>query len=201
MDPRGLSDTFQSAIAAAVERGRARVAALISSPGNADQIADVIGMDGWRRRAVRWALVNDAAAVPGYFTVTELLRLGGSPDVDTFDQWGMAQWGSLRLQTAPQVEWWATTGREQRAVLSTQIPDLNLHVAALLDQLKLPASLTKAVLERAVQDFVDQVRPTHSSDWLTLVKAAQELTLQKVEDYVASLTDEGPLFPAGPPSK
>jgi hypothetical protein len=194
MDPRGLADASQAAIAAAEQKGRARVAAL--SKDNVDPIAEEIGMDGWRRRAVQWALMNDAAAVPSYFAMNELLRLGGGPEAEKLDGWGMAPQGSLRLQTPLRVQWWATTGREQRGMISAQIPDLNLHVAATLDRLKLPAMLARAVLARAVQDYVDQVRPTDSSDWLTLVRAAQALPQQKIEDYVASLTAEGPLFVA-----
>jgi hypothetical protein len=33
-------------------------------------------MDGWRRRAGRWAIAHDAALVPSFFSLTELLYLG-----------------------------------------------------------------------------------------------------------------------------
>ena len=59
----------------------------------------------------------------------------------------------------------------------------------------MPAALAKHVLGAAVQDFIDQARPTDSNDWLALVRAAQAFTRERIEDYVATATADGPLVP------
>ena len=43
----------------------------------------------------------------------------------------------------------------------------------MLKELRLPAAVAKVVLSGAVQDFIDEVRPTDDSDWLTLVRTAR----------------------------
>jgi hypothetical protein len=51
------------------------------------------------------------------------------------------------------------------------------------------------VLTAATQDYIDEVRPIHQNDWLTMVRSGQSLTRDRVEDYVAGLTADGPLVP------
>jgi hypothetical protein len=75
------------------------------------------------------------------------------------------------------------------------VPDLNLRIATLLKDLGLPAPLAKVVLAAAVQDFIDEVRPTDDGDWLTLSRMARTVTRERVEDYVAAATATGPLMP------
>ena len=53
----------------------------------------------------------------------------------------------------------------------------------------------KPVLRVAVQDFVDEVRPTDADDWLTLVRAAQAISRERIEDDLAAATAMGPLIP------
>ena len=66
----------------------------------------------------------------------------------------------------------------------------------MLHDLHLPAALTPYVLTAAVQDFIDEVRPTDPDDWLTLVRSANQVTRERVEDYVAAAAAGGPLVPA-----
>jgi hypothetical protein len=75
------------------------------------------------------------------------------------------------------------------------MPDLNLRVAVVLHDLRLPAGLAKDVLLAATQDFIDETAPTDADDWLTLVRTAQALKRERVEDYVAALAAAGPLWP------
>jgi hypothetical protein len=89
-------------------------------------------------------------------------------------------------------------GRPQLGLLATEVADVNLHIAELLSARKLPASLAPGVLAAALQDYIDQVRPLHASDWLTLVRAAQTIPDDRVDDYVAALTTDGPLAPDRP---
>jgi hypothetical protein len=65
----------------------------------------------------------------------------------------------------------------------------------LLKQLQLPAALARVVLSAAMQDFIDQVKPTDEADWITMVRVARTLTREQVEDYMAAATATGPLVP------
>ena len=51
MNPRRLRDEDLDAIAAAIGRGRLRVAAMVSGREALEAVADAIALDGWRRRA------------------------------------------------------------------------------------------------------------------------------------------------------
>ena len=50
-----------------------------------------------------------------------------------------------------------------------------------------------------MQDFIDEVRPTDSDDWLTLVRMARSVTRERIEDYVAAVAADGPLVPDAAP--
>ena len=76
------------------------------------------------------------------------------------------------------------------------MPDLNFRIAILLKELGLPAALAKVVLSAAVQDFIDDARPTDDGDWVALSRAARSVTRERVEDYIAAATATGLLMPA-----
>jgi len=57
----------------------------------------------------------------------------------------------------------------------------------------LPAALMKPVLAAAVDDFIHEARPTDPNDWLTLVRAAQAVGRERIEDYVSAVAADGPL--------
>jgi hypothetical protein len=82
--------------------------------------------------------------------------------------------------------------------MATVVPDLHLQVAILLRELQLPAAIARSVLTAAVQDFIDEARPTDANDWIGLVRATQTLSRERVEDYVAGATAYGPLVPDAP---
>jgi hypothetical protein len=75
------------------------------------------------------------------------------------------------------------------------VPDLMIAVAESLAQLKLPARLSGGVLAVATQDLLDSIRVNHDDDWMALVARAQRVAASRVEDYVAALTNDGPLVP------
>jgi hypothetical protein len=196
INPFELTDAARDAIVDGIHRGRARVAALASNPSDRDEAMDQIKMDGWRRRAARWAIANDPQAVPSFFSLAELLNLGAGPQDAGIDHWGMASDASdaCLCTTAPAPGRAAIlVGRPQLGLLPTQVADVNLHIAELLSELHLPAVLLRGVLASAVQEYVDQVRPLHANDWLTLVRAGQAISKDRVEDYVSALTAGGPL--------
>lgn len=199
MNPFALEDADRDAIGVALARGRARVAALTADTVNA--VGDEIGMDGWRRRAARWTLANERMQptdVLGLFSMTELLRLGGGASVGAYDSWGMAavdSVGCICTRLMPSGQWTLWTGRPQLGLLAGTVADLNLVVAEMLYQLKLPAALARQVLAGAVQDFIDEAKPTDPDDWLTLARSAQSVTRERIEDYISAAAADGPLLP------
>jgi hypothetical protein len=211
MSPFALHDADRDAIADAIERGRHRVAALTTPSDRAgaasrpnddaavDRLADELSMEGWRRRAVRWTLAHEANRVESMFSATEMLVLGGGKTAD-FDAWGMAMvtvQGCVCSRLTPPGRWPNLLGRPQLGLTATAVADLNLHVAIMLKELHLPAELAKVVLSGAMQDFIDEVRPTDDADWLTLSRAARIISRARIEDYIAAATAAGPLMDAG----
>ena len=203
MDPRLLRDTDRAAIVGAIARGRQRVDALASNPAEAEALADVVRLDGWRRRALQWTLQhrpNDTASI---FSLAEQMALGGGAPGANVDAWGMAASTSLGCACTRMIAtggWTLFAGRPQLAFMSFVVSDLNLRVATVLSEMGLPAALERPVLASAVQDFIDEVAPADANDWLSLAQSAQALTRQRIEDYVAAAAAvDGPLVPADGP--
>jgi hypothetical protein len=198
MNPFALRDADPEAIADAIERGRARVAALPGDVAALDRVVDELSMEGWRRRAVRWMVTHESERLPLMFSATELFALGGGHATD-LDAWGMATLaqGCICSRLTPPGRWPTLLGRPQLGLTATGVPDLNLHVAIMLKDFHLPAALAKIVLAGAMQDFIDEVKPTDDADWLTLVRAARTVSRERIEDYIAAATAAGPLIPNG----
>ncbi len=195
INPFDLKDAERDAIVATIERGRARAAGAIT-PETWERIAVEARLDGWRRRVGQWMLTVDAAQVASLFSLVELYFLGGPAEALAIERWGMSSEvrdGCL-CQNAPALgQWMLAAGRSSLGVLAAQIADLNLLVAERLHARSLPARLARGVLQAAVQDFVDSVRPLHPDDWLTEVQTAQSITDDRIDDYIAALTAGGPL--------
>jgi hypothetical protein len=199
MNPIDFNDADQTAIVAAIRRGRDRLSSIRQNPGAWDEAAAQLGIDGWRRIAGRWAIAHDPEALSSFVSLTELAALGSAaPGRDeTFDRWGMEGMptdGCLCTLTPPPGRLTVVGGRPQIGLIATQMADLNLRVAERLEAASLPASLAPAVLAAAVQDFVERANPLHPNDWLTLVRAAQAVPDDRIDDYIASLTTGGPLI-------
>jgi hypothetical protein len=131
------------------------------------------------------------------FSASELLFLGEPPSA-ALDDWGMVALttsGCLCLRLPAPGRLWMLVGRPQLGIVASVMPDVTLHIAAKLKDLGLPAALTRVVLSAAMQDFVDEVRPTDDADWLTLARTATMATREQVEDYLAAATADGPLVP------
>ena len=198
MEPGTLCDADRDFIAAAVARGRARVDALADGEEDLATITGVLGLDGWRQRAIDWTVDHEPARLPSAFSLVELLALGGAAERD------LSAWGATGLHlegcacsrmVAPR-HWRLLAGRPQSPFLVLALADLNLRVALSLAELGLPAALARPVLAAAVQDFIDEAGPSDYNDWLTLARAAQALSLERIEDYVASAAAvDGPLVP------
>ena len=199
LNPFDLHDRDRDAIAAAVDRGGARVAALKNNRADVEEVATEIRMDGWRRRALKWTVAHEPDRVGSLFSMTELLFLGRGP-VGDLSAWGMsalASSGCFCTRLASPNQWRSLVGRPQLGLMASTVADLNLHIAVMLRELRLPAAVAKSVLSAAVQDFIDEARPTDFNDWLTLVRTAQAVPRERIEDYVAVATANGPLVPFG----
>ncbi|MGH9175940.1 MAG: hypothetical protein ACRD1H_16360, partial [Vicinamibacterales bacterium] len=197
MNPFALQDAARDAIVEAVARGQRRVEALADRATDVNALAREIRMDGWRARALGWTIAHDPQRIASLFSLTDRLYLGGGGHAD-LNAWGMsAIEGSgcvcTRL-TAPGL-WTALVGRPHIGLLATAVADLNLRVAIMLHELQLPAALAKWVLAAAVQEYVDEVQPSDPDDWLTLIRAAERVSRQRIEDYIAAATFNGPLVP------
>jgi hypothetical protein len=144
-------------------------------------------------------MANDPGSIPSMFSLGELLQLGGGAPGADLDAWGMLALGSrgcactrFELPRLGRL----LSGRSQIASIAPALPDLNLHVAVLLDALRLPAALARSVLAAAVQEFVEEVAPSDASDLLGVARGVDGITRDRVEDYVAAAAAvDGPLAP------
>jgi len=198
LNPFELRDADRDRIAAAVDRGRSRIASLIGDAAALDAVADELSMEGWRRRSLRWMLTHEADRVASMFSLTEVLALGGGLAAD-LDRWGMSMIATDGCPCSRLVapgRWSTLLGRPPLGLTASAIADLHLHTAIMLRDMRLPAALAKVVLSAAAQDFIDEVRPTDDADWLTLARAARTATRERIEDYIAAATAAGPLVPA-----
>jgi hypothetical protein len=196
MNPFDLRDEDRDAIVDGIERGRQRLAGL-ATPADVDALANELAFDGARRRAFDWTLAHERDRLASMLSLTELLMLGGGR-IDQLDAWGMsmiATIGCLCSRLTPPGRWLTLLGRPQLGITAAGMADLNLHVATRLKELQLPAALARVVLSAAMQDFIDEVRPTDEADWMTMMRTARRLTREQVEDYVAAATAAGPLMP------
>jgi hypothetical protein len=202
MNPYALEDAGRDRIATAIARGRQRLTQARTDE-EIDGVADAVRMDGWRRRALRWTAANDAGRKFGLLSLMELFVLGGG-EVEAVHGWGTAMtpvWGCFCTRLQPPNAWRFATGRPQVGVLGASMPDLTLHVAAGLQELDLPAGLARSVLSTAAQQFVDTVRPNDGNDWLSLVQGVQEISRDRLEDFVAAAAAVGgPLVPVDAPA-
>jgi hypothetical protein len=205
LNPFTMRDADRDAIAEAVAGGQRRIGALrtggqaatTAAEAEFEAIADELQVEGWRRRAVRWMLAHEADRVASMFSMTELLHLGGGRPVD-LQTWGMAMTavqGCVCSRLTPPGRWPTLLGRPPLGLTATAIADVHLYIAIMLKELRLPAAVAKVVLSGAVQDFIDEAKPTDDADWVTLVRSARSATRDRIEDYIAAATAAGPLVP------
>ncbi|HEY7285843.1 MAG TPA: hypothetical protein VH497_10390 [Vicinamibacterales bacterium] len=198
MDPLALTDADRDAIANAIARGGQRVRQVKDIAGLA-ALETELGISGGRRRMLRWTLTHDPDRFQTMLTLSELLVLGGG-HTSELNAWGMAVLaanGCMCSRMNPPNALGLLAGRPQLGLSASTMPDLNLRIAVLLKELGLPAPLARVVLSAAVQDFIDDARPTDDGDWLALTRAARSVTRERVEDYIAAATATGPLMPEG----
>jgi hypothetical protein len=198
LNPFQVTDSGRDEIAAALARGRARVAALTADPTDVEDLARAAGLSEWRQQALRWSLAQGREVLP-QFSLLELFW-AGSPASDAerdLDHWGAAALpltGCLCLEM-PHPAAWEDFGGRSMAVLATRGADIALQIADTLAALELPASLAPAIGAFATQDVIEHAQLAYQDDWQEFGRAARELPRERLFDYIAALTAGGPLVP------
>ena len=196
MVPSDLLDAHRDELAAAIARGRARVAAA-RTLDELDALAREARMSDAARQLLPWMISRQREAVPSMFALRDLLWLG-QPRLDAadIDRWGMAADGidgRRVLAMPPPAPWEDYAGRSEAGQVTTQVPDLTLRLVEDTAELRLPASLVPALLAFALQDYWHDVRARFADDWPRLTRQAASLSSSRIQDYVAALTGSGPL--------
>jgi hypothetical protein len=199
VNPASLTDADRDTIVAAIGRGRARLAAL-RTPLEAVALADEIRLSPTRRTLLPWVIEHDPARLDTYLSPGELLSLGleKTPMPASLHAWGApteARQGCLCLQVFDRRPWEMLAGRWNSGILISGFPDLNIRLAELLTELRMPAPLLAPVLESAVLDFVDNANSRDQDDRRGLVDFVQALRVDRLELYLGLLTTDGPLVP------
>jgi len=194
------SDEDRETIVRALGAGRARIEALQADASGLSAVLADAGIRDSRAVMLAWAIEHEADRVPDFFSMADWLRLGRltGPAAASLDAWGAsgrAREGCLCLLWPATGGWEALAGRNGKALAAALVPDLALQVAESLAERHLPASLTRAILAAATQDFEDDVRPGFQDDWLSMVRQVRKTLPLRMDDYIASLTD-GPLVRA-----
>ena len=196
-NPRDVDDAGRDAVAAAIESGRRRVASLQAGGPGVDAAGRDAGLEPWRARALEWMLEHEPAARGSFFSLGELLCLGGGPGGGRGDAWGVADdllWGfGLRLPGPRPLD--ETSGRRPDAAIEESFVDLGLRVAVHLSERRLPASLAPAVVGTLMPDLFAEARPVAPDDRLGLDAWVRGLSRARLDDAVASLAGRGPLQP------
>jgi hypothetical protein len=193
IDPLVLLDSDRDAVAAAIAKGRGRVAALATDPASLASVARDAALSEWRANGIRWVLANGGSAA-GAFTMLEFFRLGATTSPKGWGAASMAVDGCLCLRMPDPIAWEEYSGRGATGQLATQLADVMLRTAEVFAAHRLPAVLMKDVAAFAMQEVLDRAEPAYFDDWLALAFAARDLTDDRFADFVSALTADGPLI-------
>ena len=201
VEPKSLSDSDRDIIATAMRNGRARLKGVIQSPGDVAAIADIVSLSPQRRTLLDWTIAHDPSRVDAFLSPAELFWLGvGDARVADLDAWGVpatSRTGCLCLRVVRARSWEMFTGRWNTGMVASAFPDLNFRLAELLNELHMPAALLAPVLTSATLDFVNSATSRDQDDRRGLVEFVQALQADRLEQYLALLTTDGPLVPMG----
>ena len=197
---KSLVDSDRDAIASAIRQGRARLTSA-QWPGEISAIADTAGLSPLRRTLLSWTSTHDSARVSAFLSPGELFWLGaGNTKFTSLNAWGvvaLSRAGCLCLKVVAGGPTEIFAGRWNTGMAASVFPDLNLRLAELLSDLHMPAPLLASVLTSATLDFVNSVASRDQDNRRGLAEFVQGLTLTRVEQYLALLTNDGPLVPVG----
>ena len=194
-----FDDAARDELAAAIARGRQRVAEAGAGVPALLALGEEVGMTAAARQALPWTVASMPDAGPLLFSLRDLLWLGRP----RLEPGALARWGVIsepvdgRLGTrfdAP-VPWDHLAGRPDTGVLATQVPDLTLRLVEITAAKRVPAALIPALLLFATQDYWHEVEARFADDWPAMARGALGLPALRVEDYTAALGSSGPLRP------
>lgn len=199
MSAADLTDATRDAIAAAIARGRERAAELIALPDGTQTLGTEAGMDEMRRQIVAWNASRDPTLAASELWLSELLRLG-HPQIaaDHLDAWGTAMLpleGGLTVRFPALGDGCLLAARPAAGIMAATLPDVTLRVVEALAELRLPASLAPDLLAYASQQVIDEAAVAHADDRDAIARAAREIAADRIVDFVAALSVEGPLIP------
>jgi hypothetical protein len=202
LDARRLTNTARDTIVAAVSRGRRRIVETAAGHADLAAAARTAGVSEWRRESIRWLASAAPASVADALSLGELLLLGldDDPDPGTVSAWGPSEQpltGALRTGPPSPRNWEALAGHRGTGMVAAAFMDLVIRVAHVLSAAQLPAALAPAVLAAATWDLCAEVQLASADDWLALVAGARAIPDARFDDYLATVTGEGPLAPAG----
>jgi hypothetical protein len=205
LNPERLTDAARDEIAAAVARGRARLATLTADQDDIARAARDAGLSEWRREALAWSIVHEPSAVPSQLSLLEIMWLGSPRQLagGALDAWGASPirlTGCACLEMPRPRPWEDLAGRPAQGVLATRAADVSIAVADMLASRRLPAALAPAVLSFAMEDVLDDTQPAYYGDWSGFTTAASRLSAEQLEDYVSALAAGGPLVPLPEPA-
>jgi hypothetical protein len=196
-NPRELTDAGRDALSAAIESGRARVAALRAGDAEVAATCRDAGLDPWRARAFEWLLEHEPDARGRFFSLGELLHLGSRGE-RPFDAWGASD--DLAAGLVPRMPGPApldeTAGRAPQPAVAESFVDLGLRVAIHLSERSLPAGLFPGVVSTLLPDLFAEARPVAPDDRLGLDAWVRAQGRDRLDDAVASFVGRGPLQPA-----
>ena len=200
INPRSLTAETHDTIVATLLGAREHLRA-IGTRAAALTVAEQAGLGGLRRTLFVWRALRDPGQAAQSLSPTErlLVGAGGTPPRD-LDAWGasaMPRSGCPCLQFPAEHRPELLAGRWFSGLQASAFADLNLRVGELLAELGIPPSLLAPVLSAATWDFSTSVAVRDFDDrraWLDFVSA---LDVDRIEQYLALLTTDGPLVPVG----
>jgi hypothetical protein len=201
LNPMTLRDAARDEIAAALGRGRARLAAVDGDRHAIDAIALEAGLSTWRREALAWTAANDRENLTSQLSLVEMMWLG-KPKISeaiSLDSWGAAVLplnGCVCLAMPRAAPWESLIGRPSLGLLATRGADVAILVADTLASLKMPSEIAPGVIAFAMQEVMDQARPSHFDDWSEFSRAARTMPRDMLVDFIAAQAAGGPLLAA-----
>jgi hypothetical protein len=198
IEPTLLTDAARDEIASTIRAGRTRVNGAATAD-DLDAIAAALPLSGVRRSLLHWVFTRERAGMQTFFGTAELFWIGrGAAAGSTFDAWGApaaSRFGCTCLQMPGPRERDVLVSLWSTVPIMAAIPDLNLRLAELLADMHMPAALVPGILASATRDLVDGVRSRYPDDVRAVADAVLALTRDRVEQYLATLTRNGPLVP------
>lgn len=201
VEPARLTDADRDAIVAAIRSGRRQLEAS-QTPEEGAAIAGRAGLDAIDRSLLPWVLAHDRERAAALLSPRDLFGLGleGAPP-GALHAWGMpagARFDCFCVQLSGPGESRLAAGRWNSGMTASAFPDLNLRLAELLADLRMPAELLSPVLRSATLDFINSAVSRDPDDRRGLVAYVNGLHADRVEQYLALLTTDGPLVPIAP---